>query len=167
MKPHQALGDDLRRFLDGRTDPGAADQRRGTSLALVPPQSLWSPRMTGIAAAALFILAVGATIAAFAFRARAIRSARPIARRTRTCWNALTAQARATRFSRQVGQRFESLDALEQAAAIARELGLPPERFDPLRDQAIACLALPDMKATGRVIEQPADTFSCLASIPA
>ena len=32
------------------------------------------------------------------------------------------AQARATRFSRQVGQRFESLDALDRAARIAREL---------------------------------------------
>ena len=70
------------------------------------------------------------------------------------------AQAQARRFSRRVGQRFESLDALAQAAAIARELKLPPERFDPLRDEAIACLALPDLKPTGRVIHRPPGVVS-------
>ena len=89
----------------------------------------------------------------------ATRSARPIARRDENLLESLTAQARATRFSRQVGQRFESLDALDRAARIARELELPPERFDRIRDQVIACLALPDLKATGRVIEQPAGTL--------
>ena len=35
------------------------------------------------------------------------------------------------------------------------DLKLPPERFETLRDQAIACMALPDLKPTGRVITQP------------
>src|SRR5262249_12813920 len=70
-------------------------------------------------------------------------------------FKALTAQARARRFSRQQGQRFDSLAALGQAAAIARELRMPPEAFDPLRDEAIACLALPDLTPTGRVIARP------------
>ena len=54
-----------------------------------------------------------------------------------------------------MGQRFDSLDALAQAATIARELKLPAERLDPLRDEAIACMALPDLKPTGRVIHRP------------
>ena len=54
-----------------------------------------------------------------------------------------------------MGQRFDSLDALAKAAAIARELKLPRERLDALRDEAIACLALPDLKPTGRVIPLP------------
>ncbi len=54
-----------------------------------------------------------------------------------------------------MGQRFESLDALARAAAIARELRLPADRLDPLRDEAIACLALPDMKPVGRMIRRP------------
>ena len=54
-----------------------------------------------------------------------------------------------------MGQRFDSLDALAEAAAIARELKLPRERLDALRDEAIACLALPDLKRTGRVIPLP------------
>ena len=50
---------------------------------------------------------------------------------------ALLNQARAGRFSRQVGQRLDVLDALAKAAAI---------RPDPqLRDEAIAALALPDV----------------------
>jgi eukaryotic-like serine/threonine-protein kinase len=120
---------------------------------------------TGIAAAAILTLTVGATIAALTFRAQRdqIRGQRDQIRQADRKTNenlldSLTEQARATRFSRQVGQRFESLDALDRAARIARELKLPPERFDRIRDQVIACLALPDLKATGRVIDQPAGT---------
>ena len=54
-----------------------------------------------------------------------------------------------------MGQRFDSLDALAKAAAIARDLNLPRERLEHLRDEAIACLALPDLKRTGRVIRLP------------
>jgi len=70
-------------------------------------------------------------------------------------FDSLTSQARATRFSRRMGQRFESLKALNQAAAIGRALMLPPERFETLRDEAIACTALPDLEPTGRVITMP------------
>jgi WD40 repeat protein len=59
---------------------------------------------------------------------------------------ALLSQAHSSRFSRQVGQRFETLAALEKAAAIGRELEQPPEWFDRLRHEAIACLALPDWR---------------------
>jgi serine/threonine protein kinase/WD40 repeat protein len=51
---------------------------------------------------------------------------------------ALLNRARAGRYSRQMGQRLESLDAVEQAAGIH-----PDER---LRDEAIAALALPDVR---------------------
>src|SRR5262249_57985861 len=59
---------------------------------------------------------------------------------------ALVSQAHGTRYSRQAGQRFETLAALEKAAAIGRELGQPPGWFDRLRHEAIACLALPDLR---------------------
>jgi WD40 repeat protein/tetratricopeptide (TPR) repeat protein len=53
-------------------------------------------------------------------------------------WFSLYEQARARRFSRQPGQRLDSLDALAKAAAI---------RFDErLRDEAIAAMALPDIR---------------------
>jgi serine/threonine protein kinase/WD40 repeat protein len=58
--------------------------------------------------------------------------------RTDKLWESYLERARAGRFSRQMGQRFDSLDALEKAARI---------RPDPrLRDEVIACLALPDLR---------------------
>jgi WD40 repeat protein len=53
-------------------------------------------------------------------------------------WKASLQQARAQRQSGQVGQRFESLEALTRAAAIRPSL--------ELRNEAIACLALPDLR---------------------
>src|SRR5262249_42842968 len=64
-------------------------------------------------------------------------------------------QAQAGRMSRRVGQRFVSLEAIRKAAELARELELPPERFDALRNEAIACLALPDMRLAKRFGVQP------------
>ncbi len=61
---------------------------------------------------------------------------------------ALVGQAHGTRLSRRPGQRFEALEALGKAAAIGRELDQPPEWFDPLRNEAIAALALPDVHIT-------------------
>jgi serine/threonine protein kinase/WD40 repeat protein len=53
-------------------------------------------------------------------------------------FRALLSQARAGRFSRQMGQRLDVLDALEKAAHIRPD--------DRLRDEAIAALALPDVR---------------------
>ena len=58
----------------------------------------------------------------------------------------LISEAKASRFSRRIGQRFGTLKALRQATALARELGKSPTTFDELRNLAIAALALPDMK---------------------
>jgi WD40 repeat protein len=58
--------------------------------------------------------------------------------KTDKLWESYLERARAGRFSRQMGQRFDSLEALEKAAGI---------RPDPrLRDEVIACLALPDLR---------------------
>jgi serine/threonine protein kinase/WD40 repeat protein len=59
---------------------------------------------------------------------------------------ALVGQAHGIRLSRRQGQRFDALAALAKAAAIARELDVPTERLDRLREEAIACLALPDAR---------------------
>jgi serine/threonine protein kinase/WD40 repeat protein len=53
-------------------------------------------------------------------------------------WQAHVAKARATRFSRQPGQRFASLEVLAKAAAIRSDA--------ELRNEAIACLALHDIR---------------------
>lgn len=58
----------------------------------------------------------------------------------------LADRARAGRFSRHVGQRFQGLEAITEAAALGRRTGEPATFFDDLRTQAIACMALPDIR---------------------
>jgi serine/threonine protein kinase/WD40 repeat protein len=58
-------------------------------------------------------------------------------------WDSLLSQARAGRMSRRVGQRYGSLEAIKKAVA----LPVPDGRsLDELRNEAIACLALPDFR---------------------
>jgi serine/threonine protein kinase/WD40 repeat protein len=64
----------------------------------------------------------------------------------RQLFRAKVNEARANRRSRGLGQRFESLKKLDEATRLARELGLPDEDFLELRNEVIACLALPDLR---------------------
>jgi serine/threonine protein kinase/WD40 repeat protein/Tfp pilus assembly protein PilF len=73
-------------------------------------------------------------------------------------WQAMVAQARANRLSRRAGQRFESLDILQRATQLAHTLDLPAEKFQELRNAAIATLALPDLYLAGPWNPYPADT---------
>src|SRR5262249_38597026 len=66
-------------------------------------------------------------------------------RKRQLVWAKL-AQARAGLWSRQVGQRFEGVKALTEAAALARELGMGESVFAELRDEMVACLALADVR---------------------
>jgi eukaryotic-like serine/threonine-protein kinase len=61
-------------------------------------------------------------------------------------YDARLAQAQASRWSGRVGQRFESLKALKEAAHIARTLPDADKRLSELRDETIACLALADVQ---------------------
>ncbi len=61
-------------------------------------------------------------------------------------WEANLATARASRYSGRSGRRFDALAALARAAELGRQLGHPPDRFAKLRNEAIAALALPDLK---------------------
>jgi serine/threonine protein kinase/WD40 repeat protein len=74
--------------------------------------------------------------------------------------DALVGQAHGARYSRRPGQRFEALVALGKAADIGRELGQPPEWFGPLRNEAIAALALPDIHITHEFGELPPGAVS-------
>jgi len=66
--------------------------------------------------------------------------------RTEQLWKSYRDQAEARRFSRQVGQRFECLKALTEAARIARSLGQGNDVIEDLRRKAIVSLALPDLR---------------------
>ena len=73
-------------------------------------------------------------------------------------WRSHLARAQAGRFSRRPGQRLDSLAALDEAARIAREVGVPAEGMDELRNEAIACLALPDLRPGTTSVAVPPGT---------
>jgi WD40 repeat protein len=75
-------------------------------------------------------------------------------------WWSYLGQAKANRTSRRVGQRFDTLQTLSKAAQIAREQWMPEERLRQLRNEAIACLALPDLRLTKQPYVWPPDSFS-------
>jgi eukaryotic-like serine/threonine-protein kinase len=74
-------------------------------------------------------------------------------------FDALVAQARANRLSRQIGQRFRSLETLQQAMKIASERESTAEKRLELRNEAIAALALPDMRVAQEWMEGPGTCF--------
>jgi WD40 repeat protein/tetratricopeptide (TPR) repeat protein len=81
--------------------------------------------------------------------------------RTEQLWEALVAEARATRLSRRPGQRFKSLEILRRAIQLARGLDLPAAKLHELRNAALATLAVPDLYLTGPWKAWPADAYGC------
>jgi len=160
------LAADLQRFVADRP----IKARRSTATEQFVRWCRRNPWLAGanIAAAVLTtVLAIGSTLAAWTFRDQRDQIGQHLGhiqgaetRGRERLFESLTAQASAKRHSRQVGQRFDSLDVLAQAATIARELKLPAWRLDPLRDEAIACMALPDMQPNGRVFQRPPGAFA-------
>jgi serine/threonine protein kinase/WD40 repeat protein len=159
-----ALGDELRRFIDGRPI-------RSRPVSAVEQFWRWCKRDPWLAGASIAavtvttVLALGSMAVAIVYRNQAEalrvernRSAGAVTDARGRAVDAYTAQARAGRFSHRPGQRFESLKAVSQAANLLD--GLPPgpdtaARRDELRDLAIAALALPDLEPTGQVITRP------------
>jgi WD40 repeat protein len=75
-------------------------------------------------------------------------------------YRSLVAQARASRFSQRLGQRFDTLKILAEAAKMARAMNLPEKDFLELRNVAIACLALPDLRSVKEWKDWPADNMT-------
>jgi WD40 repeat protein/tetratricopeptide (TPR) repeat protein len=139
------LAEDLRRFLSDR--PIRA--RRAS-----PAEEFWrwarrNRLVAGLAASVamlMFASALGAALAAFRISLDRDHARTAERQRTRQLARSLLDQARAARFSRRPGQRFEGLDAIARASLLGRQLGEPASFFGELRTQAISCLALPDVR---------------------
>jgi serine/threonine protein kinase len=139
------LAADLHRFLTDR--PILA--RRAS-----PGEWLWrwarrNRMVAGLAGSIVLLLvfaAVGAALAAFQMGRDRDHARKAERERTRQLAHSLLDQARAARFSRRPGQRFDGLDAIGRASLLGRQLGEPASFFDELRTQAIACMALPDFR---------------------
>jgi serine/threonine protein kinase/WD40 repeat protein len=153
----EALAEDLRRFLADRPIH-ARRADLGERLWRWARRNPAVAALLGCVAGLLLTVAIVSTFAALRLD-RALVQTRQAEREARLREaEALVSQAHGTRYSRQVGQRFETLAALEKAAAIGRELGQPPEWFDRLRNEAIACLALPDLRVLREWDGLPAGT---------
>jgi serine/threonine protein kinase/WD40 repeat protein len=148
----EALADDLRRFLADRP----IQARRSSAAERFRRWCRRNPvvaTLSGTVAALLLVLAVGSTVATLRLseqredlRDQLGRTQRAEREGQEKLFQARLAQARAARFSGQVGQRFASLEALAEAARIAHDLEMPEERLLELRNEAVACLALADLR---------------------
>ena len=163
------LAEDLRRFLGG--EPIKA---RRTSV--VERTRLWCRRHPALAGlyVVLFLAVVSSTLFAFylhsllqeseAVRGKKEKAEKELvareAEQAEQLYRSLVAQANASRFSRQVGQRFETLKALRKAAEMVHERRMPAERLDGLRNLAISALALPDLRTLKTWEEHPRDANS-------
>jgi serine/threonine protein kinase/WD40 repeat protein/tetratricopeptide (TPR) repeat protein len=154
------LADDLRRFLAG-------EPVRARRVSMWERGGKWVKRRPAVAAllavsAAAVLVLIAGTLVHNAQLGVALQEARDnlakakraeeqaeLAEREKTRQLAFAhlSEARARRNSGVVGRRFESLEALKKAADVFRTIGpLDEDRTLELRNEAIACLALADLK---------------------
>jgi WD40 repeat protein len=86
----------------------------------------------------LLVVAIGAPLAVISLRRQRNQAKRAELGAIEKLWQSYLDRARANRVSGRAGQRFDSLESLAKAA----EIRATPE----LRDEAIACLALTDLR---------------------
>ncbi len=126
----QLLAADLSRLLDGESVLARPIGR----LAIAWRWCRRNPRLAGLTAGLVLVFTLG--LIGVLWQWRQAESARREA--VENLWHSYLAQARANRWSGRAGQRFDSLAVLAKAAAIR------PSR--ELRNEAIACLTLPDAR---------------------
>jgi serine/threonine protein kinase/WD40 repeat protein len=130
------LADELKRFLN-------QEPIRARSVSSLEKGWRWCRRRPAVASLLAAVVVLLVTIA-FGSTTAAIRIKRAETLATEKLRDSYLDQARARRVSGRMGQRFESLAAISNAAAMKP----PPELRVQLRNEAIACLALLDARLT-------------------
>jgi serine/threonine protein kinase/WD40 repeat protein/Tfp pilus assembly protein PilF len=144
-----AMAEDLRRFLADRTILARRTTTRERLWRWCRRNKMIASLLTAVAVLLVFIAAYS-SIAASRYKRQSLRANIAEADAREKLFASLLAQARASRSSRRPGQRFAALRALREAAKIH----CTPE----LRDEAIACLALPDLDL---IRQWPGADWSC------
>src|SRR5262249_42880880 len=148
---------------------GASAEARGRSRSPLPVRARRTPVLDGLwgwcgrnpLAAALATWVVGLLLAATAGASLAAvslgrqrdealdnlgRAERAERDATEKLLRATLARAQALRQGGQMGQRFESLALLQEVVGLARSLDVLDERVLELRNEAVGCLALADLR---------------------
>ncbi len=140
-----ALADDLRRFVADRPI-------RARRAPLWERLWRWCRRnpawagLSGSVVGLVLVIVVGSLISASLFRKEAGK-ARQAERAARDkAYKALVAQAQAERWSGRPGRRLDSLQALQEAVELEHALDRDGKELLELRNEAIACLTLTDMR---------------------
>jgi serine/threonine protein kinase/WD40 repeat protein/tetratricopeptide (TPR) repeat protein len=68
------------------------------------------------------------------------------AKATNRLYRSLVEQARASRLSRRIGRRFQTLEVLAEAVKMAKQMNLSEKDFLQLRNETVACLAVADLR---------------------
>jgi WD40 repeat protein len=137
--------EDLRRFLADLP----VQARRASAAERLRHWARREPalaRLSAVVVLLLLALLAGAVAAAWRLNRTAGRALQAERQATDRLFEALLTRAEAGKGSGRPGQRLAGLEALRQAAEIARDQGRPAEDFLRLRNEAIACLALPDLE---------------------
>jgi serine/threonine protein kinase/WD40 repeat protein len=153
-----ALAEDLRRFLADRPILARRNSAR---------ERLWrwcrrNPVVARLVGAVAFLLVtITAVSVGSGFWLAAERNAARRAEREKTeqLAESYLNEARAWRWSGRAGQRLKGLEALGKAADIVRSLNPEPAKLLQLRNEAIACLALVDVRLAKEWPVPPGDVW--------
>ncbi|MBI5386537.1 MAG: protein kinase [Verrucomicrobia bacterium] len=144
----EALADDLDRWL--RQEPILA--RPTTTFQRLAKWVRRKPLVASLVAAMLVSVVAGTGALTLALR-RAVRAEHNVTEKLR---DAYLAQAHANRLTTEPGRRFHSLEILAKAAAI--------RNGSDLRDEAIACLALTDVRSVRQVLVPGSDGTTAVSN---
>jgi WD40 repeat protein len=139
------LAEDLRRFHAG-------EPIQARPIGSVRRSLRWcrrNPRLAGLlatVAALLVVIAAGASVAALWLKSERDRAVQAEAARIQDLYRASLNEARARRATGQLGQRLLALDAIRKLLATVPRDDLTAEQVAELRDEVVACLALPDLR---------------------
>jgi serine/threonine protein kinase/WD40 repeat protein len=161
-----ALAEDLRRFLAGEPIQARSVSRR---------ERLWrwcrrNPKLALLTAAVALLLVVvvgGSSLAAFWLRAERNRAVRAEQDAIDKLQQSYLTQARAGRSSGLAGQGCRGLELIKDIIALKRTDSLTSDQILALRNEAIACLAMPDVRELRLPGVPPSISFIALAIDPA